>query len=370
MPTRVLLVQPDFPATGKSKNHGSSIPIGLLKLASYHRSLGHEVRLAHGCVEDGWIPDEILVTSLFTYWSDYVWQTVAHYKKRYSNARLTVGGVYASLMPEHCAKSGCDEVHVGLHEGAERCEPAYDLIQTDFQIVNTSRGCTRRCEFCGVWKIEPTFSYKSSIMDEIQKNNVLFYDNNLLANPHIDRILEEIATTRVNGRRVSCEAQCGMDGRLLTQATARLLNQARFQYPRIAWDHAYEDHEDIARQIDMLLVAGYNRRDIYVFMLYNFDLPLEELDRNRARCLDWGVQIADCRYRPLNQTVDNYDAQAWREGQTPEDYFIHPNWTDAQIRAFRKQVREQNIVIRHGFSSYSREEELAARRSKRLEGRG
>lgn len=361
MATRVLLVEPEYPSRRKSRNHRQFVPIGLLKLASYHRALGDEVRLVRGCAELDSAPDKVLVSSLFTYWSSHVWNAVEYYKDRFPGAWVVVGGVYASLMPEHCAQSGCDEVYVGLHEEAELFAPAYDLVEADFQIVNASRGCPRRCGFCGAWRIEPDFSYKSSIAEEINQNRVLFYDNNLLANPHIEGILEEMAALRVNGRVVACEAQCGIDGRLLTRDLARLLKSARFLYPRIAWDHGYENHDYISRQIEMLLNAGYNRKHIHIFMLYNFDLSYDELEKKRRKSLEWGVQIADCRFRPLDQTFDDYDPQAWRTGQTSDAYFIHPNWTDAQVRAFRKQVREQNIVIRHGFAEYSREKELAGR---------
>jgi len=39
-------------------------------------------------------------------------------------------------------------------------------------------------------------------------------------------------------------------------------------------------------------------------------------------------QIADCRYRPLNQLFDNYNPLI--KGQTSKDYYIHEEagWTD------------------------------------------
>ena len=361
-PKKVLLVEPEFPLHSKSRNHRRPLPIGLLKLASYHRQLGDEVSLQRGCHPViGEPPDVVLITSLFTYWSDCVWDTVHHYKRAAPHARVIVGGIYASLMPEHCAQSGADQVFVGLHREAECCPPAYDLVESDFQIVHASRGCPRRCSFCAAWRIEPQFTYKQSISQEIHRNRVLFYDNNLLANPHIRDILRELATVKVNGRRVLCETQCGIDGRMLTDEMALLLRRAHFLYPRIAWDHGFEDHKEIRYQIETLRKVGYGSRDIYVFVLYNHELEYEELERKRLKCRDWGVQIADCRFRPLDQTFDNYDPHAWRKGQTGEDYYIHPNWTDAHIRAFRKSVREQNIVIRHGFSEYSRAKELSGR---------
>ena len=132
MAQKVLLVEPNFPTKQRSNNHHNPLPLGLLKLASYHRSLGNSVQLIHGCTNIDYYPDEILITSIFTYWSKYVWGTVSYYKSRFPKAHIVVGGIYASLMPEHCKQSGCDEVHVGIHEQAEKFMPAYDLVEFRF----------------------------------------------------------------------------------------------------------------------------------------------------------------------------------------------------------------------------------------------
>jgi len=350
---KILLVEPDFPIPPKSKNHRDFLPIGLLKLASYHRAKGDEVKLIRGNQQfPDFYPNQVKITSLFTYWSNYVWESVKFYKETYPQAKVTVGGIYASLMPEHCKKSGCDEVFIGVDVKVEKFKPAYDLVDVDYQIVHTSRGCLRKCKFCGTWKIEPKFVSKKSIKDEICSNRVIFYDNNLLANPHIKDILEELKNAKNNGRVVYSESQCGIDGRLLTPEVAKLLKQARFLNPRIAWDHGYNQRKMIKKQIDMLVEAGYPTKEIYVFMIYNFEPDYYEMLKKIKQCKKWGVQIADCRYRPLNQTFDRYNG---RVKQTNEDYYIHHTWTDRQIKSFRRKVRQQNIMIRHGFDFYSRE---------------
>jgi hypothetical protein len=346
---KILLVQPEFPIAHKSRWHKSFLPIGLLKLASYYRKKGHIVKLVYGKENSSFRPDKIMISSLFTYWSKYVWDCVKHYKQLYPNAKVVVGGIYASLMPEHCKQSGCDEVFTGIHKTAERCEPAYDLIGVDYQIIHTSRGCVRRCKFCGVWKIEPKFEGKKSIKNEIRSNQLVFYDNNLLANPYVENILEEITNTKYNGRAVYCESQCGFDGRLLTPKLAKLIKKARCQYPKIAWDGSYSEHRNIKKQLDMLIGAGYSCKDISIFMIYNWDHDFREMEKKRSKCWEWKVQISDCRYRPLDQTYDNYNP---RKAQTNDDYFIHPKWTDAKVKQFRKNVRMQNICIRMGFPFY------------------
>jgi len=356
---KVLLVEPKFPLPTKSKNHCSFLPIGLLKLASYYRNKGYKIKLIRGNVPKNEIrfrPDKIMITSLFTYWSKYVKECVQYYKNLYPNSKIIVGGIYASLMPKHCKEyTGCDEVFVGIHEEAEVCEPAYDLIfnpHPPYQIIHASRGCFRKCPFCGTWKIEPKVTFKKSIKNEIRSNKLIFYDNNLLRNPHIKNILTEISTMKYNGKSIICESQCGFDGRLLTPELAQLIKKARFIYPRIAWDWGYSQHKEIKNQIKMLLDAGYKNKEIYVFMLYNWDIPFKEMEKKRIKCWEWKVQIADCRYRPINQTFDNYNS---RKKQTNKDYYIHPKWTDEEVKQFRKNVRRQNICVRHGFNFYSKD---------------
>lgn len=362
---KILLVEPDFPIPPKSKNHRDFLPIGLLKIGSYHKLQGDKVKLIRGLQCCGFTPDWVLITSLFTYWSKYVHEAAKFYHKTYPMAKIEIGGIYASLMPKYCRKqSPFAWVYRGLYRrgAAEKVKIDYSLLpeELDYQIVHSSRGCRRRCKFCGTWKIEPKFICKESIENEICSNRIIFYDNNLLANRHINDILNELADIKYNDRVIHSESQCGIDGRLLTPQLAKLLKRARFINPRIAWDGPYSQWKAIKAQIDMLDDAGYKPKDIYVFMIYNYDLDYYEMKRKLERCKKWGVQIADCRYRPLDQTFDNYNP---RRKQTNVDYHIHPNWSDRQVKLFRRKVREQNIVIRHGFSFYSRElERLGGRR--------
>jgi hypothetical protein len=348
--TRILLVQPAFPVPSKSLNHKDYLPVGLLKLAAWRRSLGDDVQLTMGTYRTDFLPEEVYVTSLFTYWSSYVRDAVRFYRQRFPKARIVVGGIYASLQPEHCLEyTGCDEVWTGVHPEAEMFEPEYSLVDTDFQIVHASRGCIRRCKFCGTYEIEPDFVPKRSVEREIVKNHLVFYDNNLLANEHISEILSEVRDARVNGRVVSCESQSGLDGRLLLDKPhlARDLKQARFRNPRIAWDGRFSQQESIREQLAILKDAGFSRKDTQVFILYNHDLPPRELMMKVEQCFVWGVQVADCRYRPLDLLDDGYNPRMKRQADT--DYHVHRGWTDADVRGLRRTVRANNICVRYGI---------------------
>lgn len=346
---RLLLVEPRFPIPVKSRNHSHFLPIGLLKIGSYHRLRGDNVKLVRGLKRCGFKPDKILITSLFTYWARYVHEAAAFYHVAYPNAEIEIGGIYASLMPEHC-KEACPfaKVRPGLYRdgAAENVAIDYSLLpeELDYQVVHLSRGCPRRCTFCGTWRIEPEFTYRDSVLPVIQRRRLVFYDNNLLANPNAERILKELRDYRVTGGHpLSCESQSGFDLGFLTPERARLIKDAHFVMPRIAWDGRYSSWQRVRRAIRMLKQVGYGRKDVFVFMVYNHELSYKEMRRKLDACRRWRVRVIDCRYRPLDCTKDDY-----RPGPKPQDgtqYYIHPRWTDRQVRAFRRAVRHQNIAI-------------------------
>ena len=105
---RVLLVEPNY----KNKYP----PMGLMKISTYHKMLGDEVRFVKGfdsdVDEEVW--DRIYVTTLFTFDFDVDVKTINHYKLLVNNINdLYVGGIMASLMPDKIvAATGIERSHI------------------------------------------------------------------------------------------------------------------------------------------------------------------------------------------------------------------------------------------------------------------
>jgi len=369
MKKRILLVEPDFPIPNKSKNkanvvHKNFVPIGLLKFGAMHKKRGDKVKLVRGNKpkeEIRFNPDRILVTSIFTYWSNFVWDTISYYRNLFPKAEIWLGGIYATLHKDtskfkKLIKKYKVKIDTGVNCNAEKFLPDYSLIgDNGYHATHMMRGCIRRCEFCGTWKIEPelTNKTKDEIIEELKeigKDKVIFYDNNILANPHIKEILKILPEIRVNGKPIIFESQSGFDGRLLENdpELPNLIKKARFQNIRIAWDNSLKDKNSIKKQIDFLVKAGYPAKDISIFMIYNFEMPYEDMLKKLKYCERWGVQITDCRYRPLNLDYDNYKPHM-RKGQPEGSFYIHKKsgWTDKKIRDFRRKIRKHNIEIRY-----------------------
>ena len=87
---RVLLVEPGY--------YTQYPPLGLLKLSSLYKAQGHEVRFVRGLeLVTRFVPDEVKVTSLFTWAWKPVWEAVAFYRALFPRAKISLGGIYASL---------------------------------------------------------------------------------------------------------------------------------------------------------------------------------------------------------------------------------------------------------------------------------
>ncbi len=106
-------------------------PLGLMKISSmlksrYPRSqvfsqVGNSIPVGLN------YPEEIYITSLFTWDLDKVIQTIMYYKRHYPRAVIRVGGIAASLLPEYIETATGVKPHVGLLDEAENCPPDYSL---------------------------------------------------------------------------------------------------------------------------------------------------------------------------------------------------------------------------------------------------
>ena len=368
---KVLLVDPAFPIANKSRNHKDLLPVGLLKISTYLKKQNIQTKLVRLNNDENYDkeiidfnPDFVMVTSVFTYWFHEVKESVNYIRLLLPNVKIMVGGVMASLLSDNIMDMiDCDYIYRGIVECAEHLPPDYSILENNgedinFQIIHSSRGCKRKCPFCGVKKIEPIRSFERSIEKELIRKNLVFYDNNFLDNPNIEELLQELIRLRNEKKITRCESQSGFDGRFLhkNENLAKLLKKANFKDPKIAWDGPVKGYKRREKEISILENAGYKRKEIAVFMLYNHDLTYEDLEKKRAYCFKWGVQVSDCRFRPLDMLTDGYNPH--KKKQNSDEYYIHKNWSDEEIRQFRRNVRRHNICIRHGMNYHSRMAEL------------
>ncbi len=322
MGKQILLVEPDY--------YSQFPPIGLLKLSTYNKNLGNNVKLVKGCrfptIEDFPFkkPDEIYVTSLFTWAYKSVWSTIKYYRESFPKATIHLGGVYATLYPEHAKLSGADYVHEGVFLEAEDLMPDYSLVPNwDGSIITTSRGCIRKCKFCPINSTEGDINMaKQSIKHLVVPTHtrIFCFDNNILANPYWENIFDELIEMK---KKVDFNQ--GLDSRLITSDVVQKLSKINIKpYIRTAYDtHSQELY--VKQAIKLFSNARISPRNIVIYALYNHDESPDEFLERVKDILNWGSVCYPMRYEPSHALNKNE--------------FISKKWTAEQLEAIQKMRR-------------------------------
>lgn len=287
---RILLVEPDY--------YTRFPPLGLLKLSSYHKFLGDKTELVRGCVRPSMKPDKIYITSLFTWAWRPVHNAVAFYKRMFPDVPVWLGGVYASLLPDHAKLSGADYIHVGLFEEAESFTPDYTLIpEWKSNILFASRGCIRKCGFCSVPRLEGNINnLKYSIKHLIRRDfrKIVFFDNNILATPNWSQIFDELIELGLE-----VDFNQGMDVRCVTDEVAKKLTKMKIPMIRLAYDYI-GIRNSVHKAIEILKSNGIKGRRLVFYVLFNYIETPNQFFQKVRDLLDWGVVAYPMRYEPLN----------------------------------------------------------------------
>jgi hypothetical protein len=333
----VLLLQPNFPEPKKIRDPQKYFPFPLIKIGAYYKDQGCNVALVRANQPNNvpFTPDLICVTTVFSWFFPYVKEAVESYRFLYPDARILIGGIHATITPSVYREAfPYAQVHVGPHREAEQLEPLWDLLpDCDTQIDRLSAGCIRKCPFC-YGHIEPYQPYPwEKLAKRLRFRKLILNDNNFLAHPDLRSILKNLATVKVNGRNLSyVEVQGGLDYRILARNLdlIPILKEAHFKNIRLAFDGPVTEAGTLEKCLEALDANGYHKRDVRVFMLYNYTVLFEDIIKKLRMFASWGTSVIHSRFRPITQLHDDYKPSCKK--QPPGSYYIHPGWTDKQIR--------------------------------------
>lgn len=368
---RILLIEPGY----KNKYP----PLGLMKLAQYHGSEGKRdhVRFVKGVDKTvlGQAWDRIYVTTLFSFEYPRISETIDFAMEAAGGHRdkVFVGGIAASLMHQRFLDEPrwrgvrvirglltappaialqLDEFSDELYSNDVMGRPIEDLIpdysildQIDYQypvsdayFTYGSRGCIRKCSFCGVPKLEGDQRDTESISAVVRgverlygpKKDLTLMDNNVVASERFKDIIAEIRDLgftpgaklkRGRGyvqRRVDFNQ--GVDARILCKDKMYLreLSTICLKPLRIAFDHLgvkgpYEQAIRYATEFGLTELSNY--------MLYNFhDTPADLFERMRLNVRlneELGIRIWSfpMRFQPTDRPDRTHIGEKWSRYQ-------------------------------------------------------
>lgn len=287
-------------------------PLGLMKISSMLRKAHNNCVVFQQVGNDipaGLTkPQEIYITSLFTWDIDKVIDSTHFYQRKFPKAMINIGGISASLLPDYVYSKTGIMPHKGILKSAEECKPDYSLSfgrKMKSSISFTSRGCLRNCKFCNVRTLEPDFFVKNDWENDIDENlpAITFWDNNWLASPNVQSDCEKLNKL---GKRVDFNQ--GLDARLFDNDKAKLLSTINLDPVRFAFD-SIEYEKSVMKAIK--LAKKYFNSEIRVYVLYNFkDTPEDFFHRidllNRE-----GVMAFPMEYRPPTEQKKKVPSYHW-----------------------------------------------------------
>lgn len=266
--------------------HGNFPNLALMRLSAWHKNQGDAVEWWNGFCHY----DRVYMSKVFTFTPDI--ETVIDADE------IVRGGTgykdYGSLPPE-----------------IEATPPDYSIYPgVDYAIGFLTRGCIRNCPWCIVPKKEGRIR-PAATWEEIKRpdsSKIIFMDNNVLAS---DRGLQQIED--MGGKKVWVDFNQGLDARLVTPETAKLLAGLRWiRFVRLSCD-TMEMIPVIERAVEYMKEAGIAKSRFWAYMLVQ---DVEEAER-RAVALDkMGVT-------PFAQPYRDYDG-----GEPTEEQRHFANWVN------------------------------------------
>jgi hypothetical protein len=339
---KILLVEPSY----KNKYP----PLGLMKISTFHKQRGDKVRLAKGLDKairnQQW--DRIYITTMFSFHWNVTIKTIGYYEFSVKDPQnLFIGGPMATIMADEIQKeTGFKPVKGLLNErGKIRLPFDYkiDHMVPDYSILDeinykypvnnayfayTTRGCVRKCPFCAVPIIEPTYVDYIPLRKQIrlinqeygEKKDLLLLDNNVLASPKFDQIIDEIKEAgfhkgaKLNNRLRHVDFNQGIDLRLLTKEKMKRLAELPIYPLRIAFDYLSLKDKYI-KKIEWAAEFCFKRLSNYILFNYE-DTPEDFYERLRINValnekLGTNIYSFPMKYIPITSKDRKFIGHHW-----------------------------------------------------------
>jgi len=204
-----------------------------------------------------------------------------------------------------------------------------------------TKGCTNRCAFCAVPKLEPEFIPFIPLDRQLDPNkrDLILLDNNVLASPEFSQIVDEIkkhgfgkgSSFKKARRRVDFNQ--GVDARLLTEDKMELLGQLAIDPLRIAFDDIKLEKMYIEK---MRLAHKYGIRSLSNYILFNYRDTPEDFYRRLKINIELNEELGlsifsfPMKFVPL-------DAKDRKH--------VGPNWTKTQLRGIQCILHATHGVV-------------------------
>ena len=277
--------------------------------------------------------DFVLVQTMMTYWYPGVAEVIEDIRKFSLNAKIVLGGPYATICSEHAKSLGADLVLKGedldslwKYIGVEpdMSEPAMWQLYDELKVgaIKITTGCPCKCTYCFVPKYFPKFSVRSvddcvreiELMVKLGAGNIAFYDDALLYRSSV--CLEPVLNYIIeNSIKVNLHTPNAMHAKLIKPDLVKLMVKAGFKTFYLGYESSSEDFQkatggkldsnDLANAVEVLLSANVDKKNIVAYeILGHPDSKLQNLEASMRFANSLGIKIMLADFSPIPGTID------------------------------------------------------------------
>ncbi len=310
-------------------------PAPLSDIPRYYRRFGMPRSVFHDFLSDHGPFDVVLIQTVMTYWYLGYKEVIEDIRQLCPQAKIVLGGFYATACTEHAKALGADTVVVG-----DNFEPLWDLLgqkppadpqppawelypKLDAAVMTLTHGCPFKCSYCFIPQSNVKFKTRSldkcsaelKYLVELGVRNIAFYDDALLYQP--EQILLPFLQFVINNKiQVNFHTPNAMHARFITPELADLMVKAGFKTFYLGFESSSEAFhketdsgkvisDELAAAVKYLRNAGADPNLICAYEILGHPLgDVQQLEESMRFANSLGIRIMLSDFSPIPGTPD------------------------------------------------------------------
>jgi len=290
--------------------------------------------------------DVALVQTGMTYQYLGVREVIEDLRAACPATKIVLGGVYATLCPQHARTLDADLVVSGPNldplwrflnvvpqtDGL----PAWELYpRLSSGVLKLTDGCPFSCTYCSVPKVYPGFSARPlertlaefDCLCRLGAQNIAFYDDALLY--QAERVLEPfLRAVLKRGAGVNFHTPNAINARFVTKDLARLMIEAGFKVIYLGFESsaaAWQQEtggkvssDELARAVEHLVAAGADPRHLHAYLMLGHPrAELQNVEASMRYAGSLGIRLMLAEFSPIPGTPDGELCRQWVDLDEP-----------------------------------------------------
>ena len=290
--------------------------------------------------------DVALIQTVMTYWYPGVQEVIADIRAYSPQTTIVLGGVYATLCPQHARRLGAD-----LVIDRDHLEPLWELLRLTPQlqevplweayadlrvgVLKLADGCPFKCTYCSVPQVYPPFAARplERVLAELAwlrqcgAQHIAFYDDALLFKP--DQILLPfLRQVMQRGLEAHFHTPNALNARFITKDMARCMVQAGFRTFYLGFEssaYTWQRHtggkvyaHELEQAVEHLVSAGADIRQITAYLIMAHpQTDQQDIEASMHFAHGLGLRLMLSEFSPIPGTPDGERCRQWIDLDEP-----------------------------------------------------